>query len=224
MSVLAHEGTYPILYGRYDLPRGSGHSAGYLARPDQAGQFPAVLVLADGGLRAFHKDLCRRLARHGLAALGVGKGSPTDDAFDPVARGHRFLMSADVHWVVEQHLGIIGFGEAGGTAVVYGADHPEVRAVSMISTVLPDDGALASALERLAVPVLGLHGAVDAPGSGVDDERLLQGSFVTYSGVAGGFMDDGAVDYDAAAAADALRRLIDFFARFLPAPLIDNLG
>lgn len=224
MSVLAHEGTHPILYGRYDLPRGSGHSPGYLARPDQAGQFPAVLVLADGGLRAFHKDLGRRLARHGLAVMAVDPASPTDHAVGHVAEAHRFLMSGDVNWAIEQHLGIIGFGEAGGTAVVYAADHPEVRAVSIISTVLRDDGTVVSALERLAVPVLGLYGAVDAPASGVDDERLLRGSFVSYSGVSGGFMDDGAVDYDAAASADAFRRLIGFFARFLPAPLIDNLG
>jgi len=224
MSVLAHEGTHPILYGRYDFPRGSGHSPGYLARPDQAGQYPAVLVLADGGLRAFHKDLGRRLARHGLAVLAVDLTSATGYAVGQVGEAHGFLMSADVDWVIKQHLGIIGFGEAGGTALVYAADHPEVRAVSMISTVLPDDGPVASALERLAVPVFGLYGAVDAPGSGVDDERLLRGSFVTYSGVGGGFMDDGAVDYDTAASADAFRRLIDFFARFLPAPLIDNLG
>ena len=224
MSVLAHEGTHPILYGGYDFPRGSGRWPGYLARPDQAGQFPAVLVLADGGLKAIHKDLCRRLARHGLAALAVDPGSATDYAVGHVAQAHGFLMSADVNWVIKQQLGIIAFGEAGVPAVVYAADHPEVRAVSMISTVLRDDGAVVSALERLAVPVLGLYGAVDAPGSGVDDGRLLRGSFVTYSGVGGGFMDDGAVDYDAAASADALRRLIDFFARFLPAPLIDNLG
>ena len=98
------------------------------------------------------------------------------------------------------------------------------RNMSIISTVLRDDGTVVSALERLAVPVLGLYGAVDALGSGVDDERLLRGSFVSYSGVSGGFMDHGAVDYDAAASADAFRRLIGFFARFLPAPLIDNLG
>jgi dienelactone hydrolase len=133
-------------------------------------------------------------------------------------------MSADVNWVIKHHLGIIGLGEGSGPAVVYAADHPEVRAVSMISTVLPEDGAVASVLGRLAVPVLGLSGAIDAPASGVDDERLLNGSFVTYSGVTGPFLDDGSNAYDSAASADACRRLVDFLSRTLPPPEVGRLG
>src|SRR3990172_7594070 len=70
MAVLPHEGTYPVLYGPFTVPVGSGYRRSYLARPDKAGRYPVVVVLHDlGGLDAHEKDICRRLARHGFAAI-----------------------------------------------------------------------------------------------------------------------------------------------------------
>ena len=224
MSVLAHEGTYPILYGSYAVPVGSGHAPGYLARPDQAGRFPGVLVLPDGRLRSFHRELCRRLARHGLAALAVGLPSELESAVAHVAEAHEFLMSADVTWVIEHHLGIVGLGTGGGPGLLYAADHAEVRAVGLVSTILDEAGPVASVLERLAVPVFGLYATTEVSGSEVDDGRLPNGSFVVYAGVSGGFLDDGAPSYDSSASADAGRRLIDFLTRTLPPPETPRLG
>jgi dienelactone hydrolase len=223
--VLAHEGTYPVLYGSYDLPVGSGHSPGYLARPDQAGRFPTVLVLPEAGLTSHHKDLCRRLARRGLAAVAVDlalAGGAAAAVF--VGEASEFVTSADVTWAIENQLGIIGLGAGGEAGLIYATDHPEIRAVVLVSTALDQTSSAANALPRLVVPVLGLFGADDMSGSAVDDGCIPQGSFVVYQGVGGGFLDDGSAEYDAAAAADAFRRLVEFLSRALPEARIERLG
>lgn len=217
--MLAHEGTYPILYGSYDLPVGAGHSPGYLARPDQAGRFPAVLVLPDSGLSSHHKDLCRRLARHGLAAIAIDLDLAGSGV---VGEAHEFVMAND--WAIKDRFGIIGLGAGGGSGLIYAADNPEVRAVAVVSTDLADGGPLTSYLPRLNVPLLGLFGSDEMPGAQVDDGRIPNGWFVVYSGVSAGFMDAGAAAYDAAAAVDAYRRLVEFFGQSLPAAQIEVLG
>ncbi|HKZ29005.1 MAG TPA: dienelactone hydrolase family protein [Acidimicrobiia bacterium] len=226
MSVLVHEGTYPILYGSYGIPVGSGHAPGYLARPDQAGRFPTVLVLPDNGLTSHHKDVCRRLARHGLATAAIGLQFSGDDAVGFVDEAYEFFMSSEVTWAIGDQLGIVGLGAGGRPGLIYAADHPEIRAVALVSTPLENDGPVASVLPRLTASVLGLYGAEDVSlrGSGVDDGRIPHGSFIVYRGVAAGFLDDGGADYDAAASADAYRRLVEFLTQALPAPQTEGLG
>jgi dienelactone hydrolase len=76
----------------------------------------------------------------------------------------------------------------------------------------------------LAIPVLGLYGGDDPSSAGVADGQIPQGSFVVYQGVGAGFLDDHSVDYDAAAAADAFRRLTEFLTRALPEARLERLG
>src|SRR5690606_21656399 len=76
LATLAHEGTYSILYQSWPIPIGTAHRTGYIARPDAHGRFPVVIVASGlGGLTSFEKDVCRQLARVGIAAV----------AFDPYA-------------------------------------------------------------------------------------------------------------------------------------------
>ena len=222
LSVLAHEGTYPILYGSYGVPVGSGHVPGYLARPDRAGRFPTVLVLPESRLTSHHKDLSRRLARHGLATVAIDLPGTVGDAVMAVDEAYEFVMVNN--WAIERHLGIIGLGSGGEPGLVFAADQPEVRAVALVSTPLENDGPVAASLPRLAVPVLGLYGADEPSGLDIDDGRILNGTFVVYQGAAVGFMDDGASRYDAAASADAHRRLIEFFVQNLPGPQLERMG
>ena len=220
--MLAHEGTYPILYGSYAVPAGSGHAPGYLARPDQFGRFPAVLVLPSGRLRSHHKDICRRLARHGLA----GVANEITGASDPVwfiDEAYEFVMSDDVTWAIAGRAGLLGLGESGVAGLTYAADHQEIRGVAVVSTPLAGEVALETTLPRLTVPVFGLYGGNDGSAA-VDDGRIRDASFVVYQGVAAGFIDDGSADYDAAASLDSYRRLVEFFLRILPPPETEDLG
>lgn len=222
MSVLAHEGTYPILYGSYRVPVGSGHLPGYLARPDQAGRFPTVLVLPESRLTSHHKDLSRRLARHGLATVAIDLPGTPANAVVAVDEAYEFVMINE--WAIEAHLGVLGLGSGGRPGLVFAADQPAVRALALVSTPLGDDGPVAMSLPRLAVPVLGIYGAGEPGGSGVDDGRIQTGAFIVYQGVSAGFMDDGGAHYDAAACADAYRRLIAFFNQHLPGPQLERMG
>ena len=222
MSVLAHEGTYPILYGGYGVPVGSGHVPGYLARPDRAGRFPTVLVLPESRLTSHHKDLSRRLARHGLATVAIDLPDAVADAVVAVDEAYEFVMVND--WAITGHLGVLGLGSGGKPGLIFAVDQPAVRAVALVSTPLAEDGPVAMSLPRLAVPVLGLYGVEESAGSRIDDGRIQNGAFVVYQGVAAGFMDDGASRYDGAASADAYGRLIEFFMKNLPAPQLERMG
>jgi len=222
LSVLAHEGTYPILYGSHAVPVGSGHRPGYLARPDQAGQFPAVLVLPDAGLTSHHKDLSRRLARHGFASVAIDLPQQLSDAIAAVEEALDFVLVND--WAIGGRVGVLGVGNGGSAGLVAGADQPAIRALALVSAHLEDEGPVAASVQRLAVPVLGLYGADEPPGSGIDDGRIGTGTFVVYHGVGSGFMDDGSPRYDPAASADAYRRLIEFFRQVLPAPQLERMG
>ncbi len=72
MAVLPHEGTFSIMYGTFPVPVGSGYRPGYLARPDEAGRFPARPdTPRNPGSQSYEKDLCRRLARRGFACLAI---------------------------------------------------------------------------------------------------------------------------------------------------------
>lgn len=222
MSVLAHEGTYPILYGTYAVPVGSGHRNGYLARPDRAGRFPTVLVLPESGITSHHKDLSRRLARQGLATVAIDLPNALDEAIGTVDEAHEFVMVSE--WAVESHLGVLGFGSGGLPAVAFAADQPVVRAVAVVSTPIDETGPLGPILSRLSVPLLGLYGSEEPIGSEIDGQPAPDATFVRFQGVASGFMDDGSVGFDTAASLDAQRRLFEFFRVNLPAPKLERIG
>ena len=70
MSVLKGEGIVPILFGSTSISVGSLTHTGYLARPDLAGEWPTVVVIPSAwGVTGAMKDVTRRLARQGFAAI-----------------------------------------------------------------------------------------------------------------------------------------------------------
>ena len=86
MSVLKGEGTHPTLFGSTSIVAGPVTHRGYLARPDLSGEWPTVsLVPSEWGITSSSKDICRRLARLGLAVVAVDlyHGNPPDRAASP---------------------------------------------------------------------------------------------------------------------------------------------
>ncbi len=231
MSVLPGEGTHVILYGSTSFPTRATHLPAYLARPDLAGAYPAVVVVpAAEGVTSGIKDVARRLARHGLAVLvldpyrggGPGRRATPEEREAAFARledrrvladldaGLAYLRRPGTEWADPARLGVLGIG-AGGRWVLLGAGEDRVRAIALAYTPL---AGLDDAVVR--VPLLGLYGRDDESVSASDVEaahaRLPQSEWVLYDGVGGGFLDDGSAGYDPEAAEDALERLVEFFA------------
>lgn len=70
MSVLKGEGKVPIIFNTVSISAGALTHTAYLARPDLAGEWPTVVVLPSAwGLTGSSKDLTRRIARQGFAAV-----------------------------------------------------------------------------------------------------------------------------------------------------------
>ncbi len=204
-----------------------------------------VLVLHDiYGLTSHEKDLCRRLARHGLVALGVDlyRGSapprdatldeavtayqtlPDDRALRDVDEAYEFLMSPDVPWAVKGPVGLLGIDVGGRLALLYAATHAHVVAVAAVCAPLAGDEErgyqVAAALREVAVPVLGLYGADDEliPPQSVDVAQQMSpgGRWLLYEGVGHDFLNEQAAGYDRDAATDALVRLTEFLTATLP--------
>lgn len=245
MAVLAHEGTYPIMYGPIPLPVGTAHRNAYLSRPDEAGTFPVVIILPDlGGMDSFEKDLCRRLARSGFAAIAIDLYRSDDDPLtayndlsDPRAitdleETYKFIMSDDVDWNAGDRFGLLGVDVGGRFSIVQAARSSWVASLAVAYTPLTGDESreypVADFLGHLTVPVLGLYGADDElidPAS-VDAAQNLNphGQWLLYEATGHGFLDPTHDGYNEASAEDAVARLIAFFQATLPKPEVEELG
>lgn len=233
------------MYGPLAVPVGAGHRNGYISRPDEAGKVPVVFVIPDlNGLGAFEKDLCRRLARQGFAALSVdlywSKGDPfdlyhslTDDRVMYILDElHQFVVSDDVVWNVEDRVGILGTDTGGRFGIIKAATRDWVRSLAMCYTPLTGDEdrehRVADYLDHLPVPVLALYGGADEliDASTVDEaqRRNDHGQWLLYEGVGHGFLDIDADGFDQSSADDAFARLFAFFRGSLAPAEIEDLG
>jgi len=255
MAVLPHEGTYPVLYGPFTVPVGSGYRRSYLARPDKAGRYPVVVVLHDlGGLDAHEKDICRRLARHGFAAiclelyeappagttvarrleLGLERYHRLDDAtvLTYLDETVEFLASEDVDWALPSPIGLLAIDVGGRLAVMVAAHRSYVASLAIAYAPLTGDEErrfpVAHMLDHISCPVLAIYGAMDEliPAETVDEaqRRNPAGSWLLYEGAAHGFLDASSPTYQPAAAEDALARVLAHLRSSLPVPVTTDLG
>ncbi|MDX1468506.1 MAG: dienelactone hydrolase family protein [Acidimicrobiia bacterium] len=243
--MLAHEGTYPILYGRWPIPVGTTHRDGYIARPDEAGRFPIVAVLPGlKGLSSFEKDICRRLARAGFAAIALDLYRRHDDplaayndltdrrAMTDLDELHEFVDSADVEWNQGAEIGLLGTDVGGRVALLGAATRPWVKSVAVAYAPLTGDEGrehqVADFLGNLPIPVLGLYGAqdelIDATSVDEAQARNTHGQWLLYEGAGHGFLDPNADTFDQGASDDAFARIVAFFNATLPAPEVEDLG
>ena len=233
------------MYGAWPIPVGSAHREGYIARPDEAGQFPVVLVVPGvDGLGSVEKDLCRRFARYGLAAisielyLGEDEGLAAYNAMSDDRASlkldelHEFVESQDVDWNVSDDVGLLGTDTGGRFALLKAATRDWAKSVAVCYTPLTGDEdrefQVAEYLDHLPVPVLGLYGADDdlIDPSTVDEaqRRNDHGQWLLYEEAKHGFLDIEGTNYDQAAADDAVARLIAFFQATLPPAVVEDLG
>ena len=247
MAVLPHEGTFSILYGSQTIPVGAGYRPGYISRPDEAGQFPVVVLIPGlAGLGSSEKSLCRKMARNGLAAVAVEIFSASD-ADQALAIYHQtsdrqvlltlqesveYLQSDDIFWALSEKVGLLGFDVGGRPAIVAAARQPWVGSIAVVATPLTGDEErehqVADYLASLPVAVLGLYGESDPliATETVDEAqaRNEHGSWLLYEGAGHSFWNDESEDFDPGAAADLETRIIEFFRATLPTAIIEDLG
>lgn len=233
------------MYGTWPVPIGAASRNAYLARPDAAGRFPVVLVLPTlDGLTGFEKDVCRVLARSGIAAIGLqfyreqtdplqAYNALTDRrALRDLDEVQEFVASEDVDWAVSEEVGILGLDVGGRFGIVAAATRPWVKSLAVAYTPLTGDEdreyQVADHLSHLPIPVLGLYGGEDeliAPET-VDEaqNRNPHGQWLLYEGASHKFLDMDAEGYHPDAASDAQARIIDFFRSTLPPAEEIDLG
>ncbi len=245
LAVLAHEGIYSIMYGSWPIPVGTAHRTGYIARPDEAGRFPVVIVVPDlNGLNSFEKDLCRQFARSGIAAVAIDLYRSDGDALEAynqlsdtraltdLDETYEFVVSDDVAWNAGEKVGLLGLDVGGRFALAKAARTPWVASLACVGTPLTGDEnreiKVADHLAHLPVPVLAMYGAEDelVAASTVDEAqtRNAHGQWLLYEGAGHGFLDPSAEGYDASAAGDAVQRMIAFFKATLPPAEVEELG
>lgn len=219
------------------FPGADSELSGYFARPTSAGPFPVVLVCHENrGLTEHIKDVTRRLAQAGHAALAVdllsrqggsaalsssdvpgllGNISP-DQFVSDFLSGWEYLKSQPD--TEPERVGMVGFCFGGGVTWLMATRMPELRA---------------------AVPFYGPHPAVeDVPSIqaavlGIyagNDQRINQGipaieaamaqngktyEKVIYEGADHAFNNDTGSRYHPEAAADAWQRTLAWFEKYL---------
>ena len=235
MSVIKGEGSVPILFGTRSVTAGAVTHETYLARPDLSGEWPTVVIVPSGwGLTSSIKDVARRLARHGVAAIVVDvyRGAPPSRAAEPsevrealvrataagasraVADVIGYVRNSAGFWSnAEDGLAVLGVGDGGSLAIdaALAADSALVLVASMLS---PDRAA------ALTEPFLGIVGRDDEVVS--DDDIAAaraaapHGEWVIYDGVGQDFLDDHRDGFDLNAYEDAVERIAAFCEKHLP--------
>lgn len=120
----------------------AGDILAYLARPAEAGPYPAILVIHENrGLLPHFKDVARRYAREGFVALAIDLASrlggsetagesvgqiPPDDLVADLQAGLDYLTQQE--FVTPDALGVTGFCFGGGYAFDLAAASPDIKA------------------------------------------------------------------------------------------------
>lgn len=211
---------------------------GYLAMPSAPGAYSGIVVIHENrGLLEHHKDVVRRYAKAGFAAVApdlVSREGGTDNADPDQVPG--LLSGADPQRHVQDATaagvfiksqggvrsnahGITGFCFGGGVVWrTIGQDLTVAAAVPFYGPPPPLD-----MLTHTRAAVLGMYGELDpgitASAPGVMAALLTAGvphDYVIYAGANHAFFNDTGPRYDQAAATDAWARALAFFHEFLP--------
>jgi carboxymethylenebutenolidase len=228
----------PVNEQSITFPLGTSARGGYLARPRGSGPFPGVVVIHEiGGLNENMRDIARRFAGEGYAALAVDLFAGRNRAVctarimyallvTPLQNSSLNELKAALAHLGEQpevdgeRLGAVGFCMGGGFAIAWACTDPRLKAIA------PFYGTNPRPLEavRRACPVVGSYPERDfTAGQGRKLEAALERYGIphdikVYPGARHTFFNDRGARYDAAASSDAWRRVLAFFGERIGAP------
>ncbi len=223
------------------FPLGATPVLGYLAQPRGAATAPGVIVVHENrGLLDHHKDVARRLARAGYAALapdlaspGGGTGRFQDPAEVTALLGRTppeqlvAMAGAGVPYlrglpaVGGQRVGAIGFCFGGGVAWRLATRVADLSAVAPFYGPNPP----LEDVPRIRAAILAVYGGLDQridAGIPAIRQALEQAGIVhdivVYPGAGHAFFNDTGPAYNAQAAQDAWARVLGWFRRYLGGP------
>ncbi|MBN1400854.1 MAG: dienelactone hydrolase family protein [Anaerolineae bacterium] len=211
---------------------------GYLARPAGDGKVPGVLICHENrGLLEHFKDVARRFAKEGYAALALdvlSRQSGTDQVSDPGSiptllreipqeqivqdfrDGMVYLQSQP--FVRAERIGMIGYCFGGGITWRCATQIPELRAVAPYYGSNPP----LDEVPQIKAAVLGIYAETDTRiTSGVPDiEAALKAAgvtykFIIYPGAAHAFFNDTGTRYHPEAAAGAWAETLAWYKTYL---------
>ncbi|MGI9585161.1 MAG: dienelactone hydrolase family protein [Acidimicrobiia bacterium] len=220
MAVQLGEGTTDIIYGEASIPAGPLTYGGYIARPDGLGEWPTVIVVGpDPEPTSTAKDLCRVLARHGIAAVAPSLSDSTNHNHRINTAIAGFVSDPTGQWSNAQ----FGFGvlalEAGiADASVFAAQDGRVLAWAAVGSAIDAVSADNLALGDAAGLFIGSRSddAVDIDEALGFRDILVRTTFVVYPDGDTGFWNDDSPGYNLDRYEDTRDRVIAFFGKQLP--------
>jgi len=211
---------------------------GYQAKPKGNGPFPAIIVAHENrGLTDYIMDVTRRLAKAGYVALAVdqlskqgGTAKVTDPAQIPAAlsaaspdelagyylSGIKYLQGLPI--VQRDRLGMVGFCFGGGMTWLTATKSPDLKAAVPFYGPNPP----LEAVPNIKAAVLGLYGGddqrIDAGIPAIEDAMKKNNKTfekMIYPGAGHAFHNDTGRAYNPAAAEDAWKRMLEWFAKYV---------
>jgi carboxymethylenebutenolidase len=210
---------------------------GYLARPKAAGTYPGIIVIHENrGLLDHFKDVSRRFAKEGFAALAVDLvsrvGGTSDDANKNMTalRASPADMLADLtsgvdylkqqSYVKANAIGVIGFCFGGGQAFELAINDPDIKAaVPFYGTVS------AASLDKFGqsnAAFLAMYGGTDtrvtSTSAEVQAKAQAAGKTIeikVWDGAGHAFFNDTGGSYNEAAAKGAWPMTLAWFRKYL---------
>lgn len=221
MAVQTGEGTTEIIYGEMTIPAGPRSHGGYLARPDGVGEWPTVVVFgAEPAPTSSLKNICRMIARHGIAALAPEFVGDEADRRRIARAAAGFVTNPAGDWSnAEYGFGIVAFESGVYDAAMLASESDSAAAFASVCS--PLDEWVGERLGERNLPGLYIGSRGDE-GSQVDTslearDRLSRTAFVVYPDADTGFWNDDADGFDEDRFDDTLERLVGFFGERLPA-------
>jgi carboxymethylenebutenolidase len=218
----------------------------YVARPEGAGPFPAVVVIQHaGGVDDFVRTMTDRVAEAGFAGISPDlyhRDDPNtgDDPLTRMGRLRDANITKDVNAAIEyaksradvrsDAIGITGFCMGGRVAYLMAAQNPDIKAAVVFyggNIMVPwGEGPAPFDLSGgISAPVLGLFGEDDGNPSPADvatiDAELtrlgVEHEFHSYARAGHAFMNEGRPSHRPEAADDAWGKCVAWFRKHLAA-------
>lgn len=220
MAVQTGEGTTDIIYHTTSVPAGPRTLGGYLSRPDLVGEWPTVLIFGPEPMPTSSvKDICRVLARHGIAALAPDLTESHRENLSISKAVAAFLADPSGEWSNGQFgYGVLCFCQGIiDLACLAEADDRVTASVLVASTI---DDVTANQLGDADIAGLAIMArgdeSVDVEASVAQRDKVPHMTFVVYPKGETGFWDAASEGYDDGRFTDAVERIVSFFSENLP--------